>query len=87
MFKKLYEIRGALCYALLYTCSVLLLNEKNSLIMRYTVKSKFGQMLPLSECLLEPILYVCGTLEKRMRVADLQYANGKLAICESQKKE
>lgn len=55
--------------------------------MRYTVKSKLGQMLPISECLQGPILYVCDMLEKRMRVADLQYANGKLAICESQKKE
>lgn len=44
-------------------------------------------MLPLSEYLQGPILYVCDILEKRMRVADLQYANGKLAICESQKKE
>ena len=43
-------------------------------------------MLPLSEYLQGPILYVCDILEKRMRVADLQYANGKLAICESQKK-
>lgn len=51
------------------------------------VTSKLGQMLPLSECLLRPILCICDMPEKRMRVVDLQYANGKLAICESQKKE
>lgn len=50
------------------------------------VTSKLGQMLPLSECLLRPILCIRNALEKRMRVVGLQYANGKLAICESQKK-
>jgi len=49
--------------------------------------SKLGQMLPISECLLRPILCICDMLEKRMRKEGLQYANGKLAICESQKKE
>ena len=71
---------------LLYTCSVLLPNGKNGLITHYTVMSKLGQMLPLSECLLRPILCICDMPEKRMRKEDLQYANGKLAICESQKK-
>lgn len=82
-----YEIHVAPLYALLYTCSVLLPNGKNGLITHHAVMSKFGQILPLSECLLRPILCICDMPEKRMRVVDLQYANGKLAICESQKKE
>lgn len=39
--------------------------------------SKLGQMLPLSECLLRPILCIRNALEKRMRVVGLQYANRK----------
>ena len=82
-----YEIHVALLYALLYTCSVLLSNGKNGLITHYTETSKLGQMLPISECLLRPILCICDMPEKRMRKEVLQYTNGKLAICESQKKE
>ena len=74
-------------YALLYTCSVLLSNGKNGLITHYTEISKLWQMLPISECLLRPILCICDMPEKRMRKEGLQYANGKLAICEPQKKE
>ena len=74
-------------YALLYTCSVLLSNGKNGLITHYTEISKLGQMLPISECLLRPILCICDMPEKRMRKEGLQYTNGKLAICEPQKKE
>ena len=72
---------------LIILCVILLPNGKNSLITHHTVTSKLGQMLPLLECLLRPILCICDMPEKRMRKEDLQYANGKLAICESQKKE
>ena len=72
-----YEIHVALLYALLYTCSVLLPNGKNGLITHYTETSKLGQMLPLSECLLRPILCICDMPEKRMRKEGLQYTNGK----------
>lgn len=48
------------------------------------VMSKLGQMLPLSECLLRPILCVCDMPEKEcekktcnMRMVSLQYANRK----------
>lgn len=88
MFKKPYEICVEHRYTPYYMRVVFFLsNGKNGLITHYTETSKLGQMLPLSECLLRPILCICDMPEKRMRKEGLQYANGKLAICESQKKE
>lgn len=87
MFKKPYEI----CVEHRYTpyCIRVVFFYRMEKWLNYALHGniKIGADVTPLRMPSEADLCICDMPEKRMRKEGLQYANGKLAICESQKKE